>query len=44
MVEVMKVVMEVTEIEEVMVTEGVKMVVLWQGTEFSLLSRQCHLH
>ena len=29
---------------EVMVTEGVKMVVPWQGTEFSLLSRQCHLH
>lgn len=40
----MKVVTEVTEIVELMVTEVVKMVVPWQGTEFSLLSRQCHLH
>lgn len=35
------VVTEVTEMVEVMVTEGVRMV---ENTEFSLLSEQCHLH
>lgn len=36
--------MEVTAIVEVMVTEGTRMAVPGQSTEFSLLNRQGHLH